>query len=66
MWLYFQKTPGSIVFTLHVSDNLRIVSVRSEDSFTMTADLCNEEGEFACTSRDIVSSECNYESGEFI
>ncbi|XP_063693464.1 uncharacterized protein LOC134825245 [Bolinopsis microptera] len=39
------KTPGSIVFTLHVSDNLRIVSVRSEDSFTMTADLCNEEGE---------------------
>ena len=33
------------MFTLHVSDNLRIVSVRCEDTFSMTADLCNEEGE---------------------
>ena len=40
----FQKTPGTIDFTLHAADNLRIVSVRCEDVFSMTADLCNEEG----------------------
>ncbi|KAL5247854.1 hypothetical protein ACHWQZ_G019670 [Mnemiopsis leidyi] len=39
------KTPGTIDFTLHAADNLRIVSVRCEDVFSMTADLCNEEGE---------------------
>jgi len=39
------KTPGTIVFTLFSTDNLRIVSVRCDDQFTMTADLCNEEGD---------------------